>query len=190
MSHIALIGAPGSGKTKLANQIKRHHKDYKIIDGYVPKFEKRTNIALSYLAPLVPNIMVAGERLALEHNARDKTENVISCGTTVETIAYATLYSIAAMEHTSDKRTAAVRINATLDALLLFTEAWYYHHVFYLPLPSNEDTDPIAARLDLSIRDILSDVGIDHIPLTDEDRYTVVAKKLKEDQDEPAKLDQ
>ncbi len=181
--HIALIGAPGSGKTKLAKKIAKYDSTFKIVDGYVPKLEKRTNIALGYLAPLVPNLMVAAERLAAEHNARDKSENVISCGTVIENIAYTAHHAIVLLDTVDDPVVASVRVNATMDALMLFLEAWYYDYVFYLPLVQSEDTSEYALKLDHSIRDILTTFRVDHIPLTEENPYeTVISRIEKENQ--------
>lgn len=131
---IALLGAPGSGKTKFARELAKRVDDlgpFKLVDNYVPKLEKRTGLSFGHFATYVPNLMVATERIAAEEAAGP---NTITCGTIFESIAYTALHSSVASQKAPAQRLERARAEATLQAMgMLVADTFNYKYAFYLP---------------------------------------------------------
>lgn len=93
---IAILGAPGAGKSKLARRIVNRFPDEKwgIIDGYVDKLSKRTGLEYGHFASYEQNLQVMTERWTLEAEAAHKGwPHTITCGSIYETIIYCALHS-------------------------------------------------------------------------------------------------
>jgi len=147
---IGLSGVPGSGKTELANAIKKHFdsKNEKtlIIDNYVQDVEQDTILSLGFNAAYVGNIHVALERAARERKAFESKEydHIITCGTFYETSSYAvqSLETDYSFLHTdAEKYDFAQRVEATMRIFACFyIDLMKYDDIFYLsPLDISED---------------------------------------------------
>lgn len=92
---IGLIGVPGSGKTKLANAIKRSFPEdnYVIIDKYAEKMGKSLEMNIGIDASYIPNMHIAvfRENETRKNYLADK--NVIVCGTAFDTLCYTGFYA-------------------------------------------------------------------------------------------------
>src|SRR5438105_13754832 len=102
---IAVIGAPGSGKSKFARELRKNlngsdHVDEKfgITDRYVEKLAKRTGLAFGHFAGYPENFMVIGERLAAEYATGLQFQNQIVCGTVIDTTVYCAMHGDVAMK--------------------------------------------------------------------------------------------
>lgn len=92
--NIAIIGAPGSKKTKLAKRMKTNLSGTTaIVDGYVNRLQRDTGLALGPWATWSENFMVAGYRRAIELKARKSADHVITVGTILDTMYYCGLTS-------------------------------------------------------------------------------------------------
>ena len=149
MKKIALIGAPTSGKTALAQQIKEALSERKvaIVDNYIRDIEERSDNTLAHFATYVGNVQVAIGRWEAERKAlRDEEPDVlVTCGSIVETTVYNGIqallsarlrdnpWSIRTLQN--DKRSS---VSMTFLGILGF-DTWDYDHAFYLPVKSEDD---------------------------------------------------
>lgn len=133
---IALVGAPGSGKTELAQQIKQAlDKDVAIVDRYVQNLGDRTNIAFDHYGNHFANAMVLTERVAAELAEREH-EAVVTCGSLIETTIYSAIFAL------SNADTGVGQVNLINDkrAQVAMTwlgmavlDTWNYDFAFYCP---------------------------------------------------------
>lgn len=87
---VGLIGAPKSGKTRVANAMaaRLDKESWKVVDKYVDRLAKRTGLPYDYQADFPGNVSVMCERWNAEHEALKGYPNIITCGTLYETLAY------------------------------------------------------------------------------------------------------
>lgn len=179
---IGIIGAPGSGKTELAKELEKL-TGLPVVDGYVERLASRTNLALGFAADFIPNYDVAFERFNLEREVDKEVPGHITCGTAVDSICYAAMWAadiVRLYSDTGEEQFQRGRSNLVMDFFSIFlTETWSYDIVLYKPLPQS-DKGELVNRLDHSIRDALAMLGIDHIPLTDEDPIQQATDIVKE----------
>jgi len=180
---IALTGAPGSGKSRVARKLEKEF-GFPVIDGYVDRLESRTDISLGFNADFVPNLGVAYERLFREWEVLKDEDSYILCGTVLESACYTSIWAATTMHLAPDQISQRQAINAFMDTLGIITvENWNYDLVFYLPPP--QDANDLAKRLDYSLRDGFAILGIDHVPLTDEDKVAQAITIVKERLEQP-----
>jgi hypothetical protein len=131
---IGLIGAPGSGKTELAEALS-NELNIGVIDEYVGAVEHRLNYVLGRYATYVGNLAVMMERFACE---REVGDDYIVCGTPVDTVTY-----MAASSYFGGHEGWQMRSASSLAvAGCMVDDMWEYDHAFYLPGGSaveNED---------------------------------------------------
>lgn len=137
---IAILGAPGSGKTKFANRLAKSLRTdeglkIRVIDNYAQRIQKSSGLALGPWASYSENFMVAGERMQLE--SAQKADYQITCGTIIDTIVYAMVKSDVIFHNDSDQERRYVYAHAqgAVNGLSVwYTETWNYDIGFFLPL--------------------------------------------------------
>lgn len=171
MLKIALIGAPTSGKTELAQQLRQALKDRKVavVDGYIQDVEQRSNVVLSHYATYLGNIQAAIGRFEAERLAEsNEPEVAITCGTLVETAVYvATLAHItneSAQGDTNYRIVNDARAALTMQWLgVLKIDLWDYDLAYYLPL--EDGADRWNEVVDQHIVEAASTMGVDYTEL-------------------------
>lgn len=105
---VGILGAPGAGKSRLANKLAKaltHDENalgprkypWKVIDGYVEKLSKRTGLTFGPIYNRHAyrcNLQVVAERWTLEDQALSRGCNTITCGTIYDTVVYASAQSM------------------------------------------------------------------------------------------------
>lgn len=137
---IGLLGAPGSGKSKLARALAKNLGGAVVVDNYVQRLQKRTGLALGPWASYSENMMVAGVREA-ERKAKSG-EHQITVGTIMDTMAYVMMYSDVVI-HRQDRHEAMTtyyEAQAVVNGLnMWYTQTWNYDLCFYLPISGQDD---------------------------------------------------
>lgn len=131
---IGLIGAPGSGKSELAEQIAKE-KGLKVIDGYAERWSERTGLAIGYSGGYVHSLGIALDRVFEEAKVED---DFVTVGTSVDTLMYMAMASLK-----SPNRIEFIRAKTYIETIaILFYDSWAYDHVFVCRLPETEAPDP------------------------------------------------
>lgn len=154
------MGAPGSGKSALAQQlcdpIKEKYGSTQIVDNYIETIENRSDVMMSQWASYLGNLQVAIGRFEHERFAASNgAKNIITCGTIVETIVHNAVLSHMANEPIADddpmKFQNYLRTSMSMEFLgLIFKDTWNYDVALYLPLLDTEE-DSWPDSLDKSI---------------------------------------
>lgn len=154
MKKIALAGAPGSGKARLAGALAKELDDASVIfaSDYVAQVEASTDIACEgYVAPYLGDVAVAIQRYGNERVVSNANPSfLITCGTLAETQLYTAIsLSLAGGE----MAWAIANVTMGFYALMGMT-VWDYDLVLRLPLvDSSIELDiELDAGLDESLR--------------------------------------
>lgn len=134
---IAVLGPPGAGKSKFARSLASQF-DLKVVDNYVQRLQRDTNLALGPWSTYPENFMVAGVRMAAEERAQ--TNNLITVGTIMDTVVYSMVHSDVVM-HQSPEAARAVYLTAqaAVNGLSMwYSDTWDYHIGFYLRYSDEE----------------------------------------------------
>lgn len=175
---VALVGVPGAGKSRIARKLEKEF-GFPVIDGYVDRLESRIDKSLGFNADFIPNLGVVYDRLFREWEVLKDEDSYILCGTILESACYTAMWASDTFGLAPDPMSHRQAINAFMDTLGVITvENWGYDLVFYLPAP--QDASDLEQRLDFSIRDGFAMLGIDHVPLTDDDRVAQASTLVKE----------
>lgn len=181
--NIALLGAPGSGKTAVARKtvslIKRSGGElgeWGVVDAYVDAISRNTGIPLSVSANFPQNLSIVTARWVKEAELYHKGMSVITCGSIYESILYATLpFMLKAPE---DMNPGENIFNQVMMQALGALEKTTYHYdaMFFLPfnpkmLAKNEHT--WGGVINAKIPEVLEGFGKQVIVL---DQKTVDAK--------------
>jgi hypothetical protein len=130
---IGLIGAPESGKSKLARALGKK-LDIPVVDNYVQRLQKKTALALGPWSSYSELIMVAGHRLAEEEKIGERR---VTVGTMIDSLAYAAVHAdvlIHRREDQNDRRSSYVSAQGAMQGLaLMYKETWDYDISFLLP---------------------------------------------------------
>lgn len=177
MKRIALSGAPGSGKTDLANTLRDARADHTfVLDQYVEGLRDRTGWSYGYYGGWVANLNVALTRLtqetreslfALDYFDEGNDEILqVTCGTLVDTIAYtATTMNVNHVDLVDAGNDDYRRVANTMTILgMLVHDTWpdHYDLTFYLETSSE---DPLDQHLGREILAAFETLGIPYVPL-------------------------
>lgn len=158
---IGLIGAPGSGKTALADALSTE-LNMGVIDDYVEAVEFHLNYVMGRYATYVGNLAIMIERHACERGVGD---DFISCGTPIDTVTY-----MAASAHlTGDEAWQRRALGSLTTAGCMVDDMWEYDHVFYLPGgTADANEDGYLKTIEEELRTSLRLFEIPHTTLTPE----------------------
>ncbi len=182
---IALIGAPTSGKTELADKLQTSllPRSLQIIDDYVEPLSKRTNQAFSHYANYIGNSQIALERFACELEAEHGKNNDgglgvrITCGTVVETTVYTALFSLY-MAQSENRNFVDKRSQTHMNWLgVLSHDTWDYDCAFVLPLA--DDAEAWSQVVEEHIPEAVESLGL-KVTYLPQDKDEQLANALEE----------
>lgn len=134
---IGILGPPNSGKTDLALGLKEAFTDkygFGLVDEYVENLESATGNSYGHFAGYIANLQVAFERLTLEEEARRVHTHSITCGTVIDSMIYAALYSEFARDNAPNKQAEYARVSTTMHTFgMMVLDTFDYDVSFYLP---------------------------------------------------------
>lgn len=135
---IGIIGAPKSGKSKLARDLKKvapeilGHEPV-VVDNYAQKLQRDTKLALGQFATYSENYMIAGARHAAERKAIETGASVITVGTMVETFLYGVVTTDAEMQAHDPVLAMKIAQGAMAGLGVILSETVDYDALIYLP---------------------------------------------------------
>lgn len=158
MISIALVGAPGSGKTELATALsERLDGPTFIIDDYVDEVSKRLDVVAGFRADYYTNLAIAIERIAMEKKIETAQDDgaLITVGSLLETSVYTAMQferKNKMLHDDAEKQDMLRRVEATLKTLACFyMDSFFYDCVFYLPpTAANEEYELFDKNLQAS----------------------------------------
>lgn len=168
MIKVALLGAPSSGKTELAQELVKTLEDVQVADAYVPAIEERSDNTLGHFASYLGNLQVALGRWECERAlARDhKPSILITCGTIVETTVYEAVNALVDASVSNDGENLTIRAlqnnkraSVTMTMLgIISYDTWDYDLAYYLPV--SEDADQSSKVVDNHILEAAEALGV------------------------------
>lgn len=189
MQKIALIGAPTSGKTELAQALKESLSNVYVVDDYIQEIESRSDNTLGHFGSYFGNLQVVVGRWEFERRAvRDhKPDHLITCGTMVESTVYNAVQAL--IQHDMDSGGVSLgalqndrraSVSMTLLGIIRY-DTFDYDHVFYLPMSDEEkelDDNKWNAIVDAHIPECAEALGVTYTKLSD--RESRLAEVLQE----------
>lgn len=165
---IGLIGAPGSGKRKLAKELMRQPDTLVTTPGGRILEESLSN-AMGAFASYRDDLWAFYEQLEQEHRNWAFDGTVVNSGTLLVPIAHAmtNLETLRIGLQTDIVQAEVLKRQQILTTMtLLFLENFpaNYNHLYYLPLPES-NTVGYEQRVDRSIQTLLEQFGYDRIPI-------------------------
>lgn len=170
---IAILGAPGSGKTELAEALKpKLEGKTQIIDNYVEQIGAECDLAMGGEATYIGNLYVALGRYARERKARGCGcyANIITCGTLIESSVYATLNAMTGMSKPDEQSANWTRITNFMNILgsiyqdTVLAEGEGYDQAYVLSHVI-KNQDPVAEQVDKSLFMALNTFNFAYTPL-------------------------
>ena len=185
---VGLIGAPGSGKSKLGRLIAKEY-EITLVDNYVQRLQKATNLALGPWSSYAEHMVVAGHRYAAEEKV-GPTDRV-TAGTMIDTLTYAMVKSDVEFQYGTKNNTEKERIaamyasaQAGIRGLTLFlTETWDYDLSFFLPFSDDaaKKADPWSLALDNAYPAVIESYNPPYtwrLDGTTEERFGIVKESI------------
>jgi hypothetical protein len=178
---IAIIGAPGSGKTDVAVALadKFPTGPTALVDGYVEELGNVTGFAYGHATGFTGNLQIAFERLRAEQYAR-QNDRIITCGTLIETVLYTRLYAEGRINAAPNEEIIRELNRANNTAALygqLIWDTWRYDYVFINRLPEAKRDDSWTSILDSDLVPGLEAFFIEHQVLKSEASVDEKAKQ-------------
>lgn len=157
MKTIALIGAPGAGKSALAQAIiQKVEATYPrcgtcplpalVVDGYADETKNVGEYEIGLNGGYMANIDIAATRYRHERvAAHQEPKYMITCGTIVETATYLAQgfeRTLAIRQTEEDKQDEAKRFQGCTGMLaVLYMDTFKYDQAFYLPSPAKPEDE-------------------------------------------------
>jgi energy-coupling factor transporter ATP-binding protein EcfA2 len=151
---IALLGAPGAGKstfaTKLATALREQkgevkRQTVKIVDKYVDRLIKDTGYAYGIFATYPQNFQILFERWSAEQRAENAgAETIITCGSLYETVLYTALRVNSNVALKEDQE-LIVHGRVAMEALGMIEKEIADHDLLFF-LPYSEKTLAVKGR--------------------------------------------
>lgn len=172
---IALVGAPGSGKSLVAEEYKRltadyyeeHDSELVIVPNAARTFEERYEQPAGIFADFYFDLRCNFARYELEQNTVESGKSFITCGTTLDNLAHSAvnMENLARGLQTDDTQRRLAQGQITMQALTwAFMERFRFTFGFYVPKPGAslvlpgmvqvDDTDNYDKRVDGALRQI------------------------------------
>lgn len=129
---IGVLGPPGAEKSKFAHALARAY-DLHVIDNYVQRLQKATDLALGPWSSYGELLMVAGVREAEE--AKKAKVDTITVGTILDSLVYASTHADVVLHNSeAGRRAAYIDAQAAMQGFAMwYREAYEYHLAFFLP---------------------------------------------------------
>lgn len=157
MKTIALLGAPGSGKTQLAKAIKSRMEideppcdqcpaPVLVADQYALKTRDDGEYEIGLNGGYMANIDIAMERYRMERRiGHIEPKLMVTCGTVIETAVYSAMHferSLTLKNTDEEKMEEAKRFQGCTSMLaVMFMDMFKYERAFYLPSPVKPEDD-------------------------------------------------
>lgn len=162
---IALLGAPGAGKTEVAKALARNlTRDglpvggkWKVIDGYVDRLSARTGTTYGPYAGYLQNLQILCERLTLEDEAINQGYSIITCGSIYDTLTYTLLLNVVPPADETARLSQAEVSYLFMSVFGLIEPSILYDRLFYLPLSEQEHS--MHGVISAKIPDVLSSLN-------------------------------
>jgi hypothetical protein len=155
---VALVGAPKTGKTKLAKEMANER--YKVVDNIPQKFARKTGLLLGENADHRVNFALAGFRYAEQVS---NGANLILTTTVIDSIFYSTLgiekFELKEGEDPSADLFVAPYYFTTLYLLNHFRVSWDFDKTVFLPYTGKDET--WKGRDDIYIK-IMEQLGVEY----------------------------
>ncbi len=180
MNSIALIGAPGAGKTKLASAIADEliksdgqcaecNTPVAVIDGYAEKIRDHGSYEIGLDGGYMVNVAISMERYNLERTATyGRAKTLVSCGTVLESAVYLAQHferTLQLITEDEERIQEAQRIEASIKMLAaIYMDTFKYHRAFYVP-PLAPNTEDRWAAFDRNLQASFSAYNAPVIPL-------------------------
>lgn len=181
--NIGIIGPPGAGKSSLAWAIRRE-TGYSVLDNYVQKIQRDTDLALGPWASFNENFMVAGYRRAQELKVRQQRTNVVTVGTILDTLMYCAMRSDAILQGAwpENRPFAEQWVTAAMPAMgLWYRETWDYDVAVFCP--AGEKAENWQTNYSNEMPGVFSSFNVQNVTRkTDETLEYIVAQIEKTDE--------
>lgn len=140
---IGIVGSPESGKSEvalaLAGYFTKNDESSHIVDNYIERAETDYNLTFGFFATYIGNIACALARFREERTAPE-VDNVITCGTMLETMIYAAADGVNSERYSNLKEEHFKRGSITMSLMGVFSvDLMMYDQIFYLPYTGEHD---------------------------------------------------
>jgi hypothetical protein len=194
---IALIGAEGSGKTEFAEAFTTEYLDKQgcadcrkkqaqpstiVIDNYVDDIGTKYDLAVGGGASYIGNLAIIMGRLQLERNVQGKVDNLITCGTLIESSIYAVVDAVRGQSEAH-----WLRVTTLMNMIgSIYADTWDYDEAFVFSLEDPDETT-ISGQVDKHLMMAVNQFALLYTPLAGsvDQRVATAIETIEEHQREP-----